>query len=181
MNTNEFMNLSTLDKVELVNKMLKKEEKDHLKNVASKLGLSESTFSKTMRDNATYQYNKTTKQYDRIMPIEEYKNYLQTSTNEDKTEDALQFVGEHLEELKKIVHEYKSHLALEPEIYDPNSKTITKSIQVNDEIFQRFSVLHSSKYSHLRLRDIFSKCLLDFINTYQPEPLPESSQENQKL
>lgn len=174
MDTQKFMSLSSLEKVEIVNRMLKEVEKDHLKNVASKLGFSESTFSKIMRNNASYQYNKTSKQYDRILPIEEYKQYLQSSSNEDKTEETLQFVAEHIEELKQLLHTYKNQLILEQEIYDPNSKTITRTIQVNEDIYKQFSDLYSSRFSHIRLREVYSKCLLDFIKTYQPKMTPEN-------
>ncbi|MCM3570496.1 hypothetical protein [Neobacillus mesonae] len=174
MDTQEFMNLSALEKVEVANKMLKEQEKDHLKNVASKLGLSESTFSKIMRDNASYQYNKTSKQYDRIMPIEEYKKYLQSGSNENNVEESLKFIAEHLEELKGLLHEHETQLILDPEIYDPSSKTITRTIQVNEDIYKEFSDLYSSRFSHIRLREIYSKCLLDFIRSYQPKKSPES-------
>jgi len=174
MDTQKFMNLSALERVELANKMLSEETNDHLKIVASKLGLSESTFSKIMRDNASYQYNKTSKQYDRIMPVEEYKKYLHSGSNQDKMEETLQFVVEHLEELKGLLHEHETQLILEPEIYDPNSKTITRTIQVNEDIYKEFSDLYSSKFSHIRLREIYSKCLLDFIKSYQPKKSPES-------
>ncbi|WP_176215269.1 hypothetical protein [Cytobacillus gottheilii] len=173
MDTQKFMSLSAIERVELANKMLSAETNDHLKNVASKLGLSESTFSKIMRDNASYQYNKTSKQYDRIIPIEEYKKYLQSGSNENKMEETLQFVAEHLEELKGLLHAHESELILEPEIYDPSSKTITRTIQVNEDIYKEFSDLYSSKFSHIRLREIYSKCLLDFIKYYQPKKSPK--------
>ncbi|CAM5734458.1 hypothetical protein SAFG77S_11625 [Streptomyces afghaniensis] len=174
MDTQKFMSLSALEKVELVNKMLKEEEDCHLKNTATKLGLSESTFSKIMRDNASFQYNKTSKQYDRIMPIDEYKKYLQSGSNENKMEETLQFVAEHLEELKGILHVHENELILEPEIYDSSSTTITRTIQVNEDIYKAFSDLYSSRFSHIRLREIYSKCLLDFIKTYQPKKTPEN-------
>ncbi|MCM3443729.1 hypothetical protein [Metabacillus halosaccharovorans] len=174
MDTQKFMNLSALERVELANKMLSEETNDHLKNVASKLGLSESTFSKIMRDNASYQFNKTSKQYDRIMPIEEYKKYLQSGSNENKMEETLQFVAEHLEELKGLLHAHENELILESEIYDPSSKTITRTIQVNESVYQQFSDLYSSRFSHIRLREIYSKCLLDFIKTYQTKKTPEN-------
>lgn len=174
MDTQKFMNLSALERVELANKMLSEETNDHLKNVASKLGLSESTFSKIMRDNASYQFNKTSKQYDRIMPIEEYKKYLQSGSNENKMEETLQFVAEHLEELKRLLHAHENELILESEIYAPSSKTITRTIQVNESVYQQFSDLYSSRFSHIRLREIYSKCLLDFIKTYQTKKTPEN-------
>lgn len=175
MDTQEFMNLSSLKKVELVNKMLKKEDDFHLKNVASKLGLPESTLSKIIRQNSSYQFNKTSKQYDRIMPIEEYKRYLQSGSKEDISQESLQFISEHLEELKEILHKHEENqLILEPEIYDSGSKTITKTIQVNESVYQQFSDLYSSRFSHIRLREIYSKCLLDFIKSYQPKKTPEN-------
>ncbi|MGN8842991.1 hypothetical protein ACTNDN_09235 [Niallia sp. HCP3S3_B10] len=173
MDTQKFMSLSSLEKVELVNKMLK--ENDFLlKVVSSKLGLPESTLSKVIRGNSCYQFNKTSKQYERIMPIEEYKKYLQTGANEDKMEESLQFVAEHLEELKRLLHSNETQLILEPEIYDSSSKTITRTIQVNEDIFKAFSDLYSSRFQHIRLREIYSKCLLDFIKTYQPKKTPEN-------
>ena len=166
MDTQEFMSLSALVKVELVNKMLK-ENDFHLKSVASKLGLPESTLSKVIRGNSCYQFNKTSKQYERIMPIEEYKKYLQSGSNENKMEETLQFVAEHLEELKGLLHTHETQLILEPEIYDSSSTTITRTIQVNESVYQQFSDLYSSRFSHIRLREIYSKCLLDFVKTYQ--------------
>ncbi|MCC3359429.1 hypothetical protein [Bacillus sp. REN16] len=174
MDTQEFMDLSALEKVEVANKMLKEEEVDHLKNVASKLGFSESTFSKIMRNNSSYQYNKISKQYDRILPIEEYKKILQSGANEVKAEETLQFVAEHLEKLKQLLHSYGDQLILEPEIYDPGSNTITRTFQVNEGIYKQFSDLYSSRFSHIRLREIYSKCLLDFVKTYQPKKTPEN-------
>jgi len=172
MNTQQFMDLSAIEKVEVVNKMLKENNSD-LKIVASKLDLSESNLSKTIRANSSFQYNKTSKQYERIMPIEEYKKYLQTSSNEDKSDETLQYLSDHLEEIKGLLHVHSKQLILEPEIYDPKSKTVTKSVQVNSEIYQKFSELHSSRFSHLKIRDLISKALYDFIRVYQPKETPE--------
>lgn len=172
MNTQQFMDLSALEKVEIVNRMLK-EDKNDLKIVASKLGLSESNLSKIIRATSSFQYNKTSKQYERIMPIEEYKKYLQTSSNEEKTEETLQFIADHLEEIKELLHVHSNQLILEPEIYDPKSKTVTKSVQINHEIYQQFSRIHASQFSHLKIRDLFSKSLYDFIRVYQPKETPE--------
>lgn len=173
MDTQKFMNLSALEKVVLVNKMLK-ENDFQLKNVATKLGLPESSLSKVIRGNSCYQFNKTSKQYERIMPIEEYKKYLQSGSTENKMEETLQFIAEHLEELKGLLHSNETQLILEPEIYDSNSTTITRTIQVNESVYQQFSDLYSSRFSHIRLREIYSKCLLDFIKAYQTKKTPEN-------
>lgn len=66
MNPDKFMNLPMKEKLNLVNKMLEKEEKDHLKNVSEKIGIPYSAFTKTMRDNGNFQYNQTTKKYENL-------------------------------------------------------------------------------------------------------------------
>src|SRR5690606_37870869 len=99
----------------------------------------------------------------------EYKKYLQSGSDEDKMEETLQFLGEHLEELKGLLHANKTQLILEPEIYDSSSTTITRTIQVNEDIYKTFSDLYSSRFSHIRLREIYSKCLLDFIKSYKQD------------
>ncbi|WP_251553965.1 hypothetical protein [Neobacillus muris] len=173
MDTQDFLKLSSLERVELVNKMLENEQEKHLENVAAKLGLKLSTFSKIMRDNASYQYNQTSKRYDRILTIEEYKRHLNSGINENRSEESLQFVTDHLDELKTLLNAHKKELILEPEIYDPNSKTITKTLQMNAAISERFSKLCSSQFPLYRTRDLFSKCMLDFINKYESKKTPD--------
>lgn len=167
MDTQKFMSLSMLEKVEVVNKMLGEETENHLKNVAKNLGLSPSTFSKIMRDNSSYQYNQTSKRYDRLLTLDEYKQYLQSESNTDKTQESIQFVSNHIDELKQLLQAYSNQLILNPKVYNPNSKTITKTVQVNADIYEEFTNLWATHYPHLRLRDIISQCLLDFTKTYQ--------------
>lgn len=167
MDTQDFMKLSSLEKVELVNQMLENEQENHLENIANKLGLKASTFSKIMRDNASYQYNQTSKRYDRILTLDEYKRYLESSgANVNKSDESLQFITDHLDDLKSLLNAHGNQLILEPEIYDPNSKSVTKTFQVNAAIYDQFSKLCATLYHHLRTRDLFSKCMLDFIRSY---------------
>src|SRR5690606_9282173 len=98
----------------------------------------------------------------------------QSGADENKMEETLQFVAEHLEELKGLLHANETQLILEPEIYDSSSTSITRTIQVNEDIFKSFYDLYSSRFSHIRLREIYSKCLLDFIKAYQPKKTPEN-------
>ncbi|MGG3772951.1 hypothetical protein [Heyndrickxia faecalis] len=172
MDTQDFMKLSSLERVELVNRMLENEQENHLEKVATKLGLKTSTFSKIMRDNASYQYNQTSKRYDRILTIDEYKRYLESGANVNKSDESLQFVSEHLDELKKLLSAHQNQLVLEPEIYDPNGKSLTKTLQMNAAIYERFSKLCATQFPHYRTRDLFSKCMLDFIRTYEPKKTP---------
>ncbi|MBU9710889.1 hypothetical protein [Evansella tamaricis] len=172
MDTQKFLNLSILDKVEVVNKMLEEETENHLKNCATKLGLSPSTFSKVMRDNSSYQYNQTGKRYDRLLTLDEYKQYLQSGSNTDKTQESLLFISKHIDELKQLLQAHSNQLILNPKVYDPNNKTITKTVQVNADIYEEFTNLWTTHYPHLRLRDIVSQSLLDFTTTYHKDKAP---------
>ncbi|MER3119180.1 hypothetical protein [Bacillus subtilis] len=115
MNPDKFMNSPIIEKLNLVNKMLEKEEKDHLKNVSEKIGIPYSAFIKIMRDNGNFQYNQTTKKYEKLMGLEEYEKYLQFEDNtEEKADEALKFLKEHLEDLKKLLEIHHNQLILDP-------------------------------------------------------------------
>ncbi|MBO1910918.1 hypothetical protein J4G37_39770, partial [Microvirga sp. 3-52] len=139
MNTEDFMNLSMIDKVEIVNQMLANEKENHLKEVAQKLNLSYSTFTKIMRDQGNYQFNQTSKSYEKLMILREYKEYLRTKTNKGAQNESIQFLEDHLEEIKTLLDVHANNLVLAPEVYDPSCKTINKSFQVNEEIYNQFS------------------------------------------
>jgi len=168
MNTDEFMNLSMNEKLKTINKMLEKEDKDHLKNVSAKIGIRYSIFTKIMRDNGNYQYNQTSKRYEKLMSLDDYEKYLQNSTNTAKnTNETLDFLSEHLEDLKNLLLTNQSQLILDTKVYDTSSKTLNKSLQVNADIYKRFTELCATEFPHLRQKDLVSQCLLDFIQKYQ--------------
>ncbi|AIF45125.1 hypothetical protein [Virgibacillus sp. SK37] len=173
MNTEEFMSLPMNDKVRTVNKMLEKEEKDHLKMVSEKIGIPYSAFTKLMRDNGNYQYNQTTKKYEKLISLEEYEKYLDSVEKldeSDKPNETLRFLEKHLDELKRLLHDHQGQLIIDPIVYNPSSKTINKSFQVNADIYNQFSKLCTRQFPHLRQRDIISMSLLEFIRSYQRDP-----------
>jgi hypothetical protein len=172
MNFEEFMSLSMNEKLKTVNKLLQKEERDHLKNVSEKVGVPYTAFTKMMRDNGNYQYNQTNKQYEKIMSLDEYNQYLQMRKVEVKeSNEALAFLEEHLHELKKLLIKHQDQLILDSEVYDPSYKTPSKSFQVNTTIFEQFTELCSIQFPHLRQRDLVSQCLLDFVRKYKKTAL----------
>lgn len=171
MNPEEFMSLSMNEKLKTVNKMLKREEKDHLKNVSEKVGIPYSAFTKIMRDNGNYQYNQTSKRYEKLMSLEEFEQYLHIGTNKVKESNlTLSFLEEHLDELKKLLMIHQNQLILDPEVYDSSCKTASKSFQVNLNIYDQFTELCSIHFPHLRQKDLISQCLLDFVRKYQKTP-----------
>ncbi|WP_440897444.1 hypothetical protein ACS127_05585 [Amphibacillus sp. Q70] len=166
MNTNDFMNLSSEERVNLVNGLLKKEQVNHLQNVAKKLGMTPSTFSKIMRDHDNFQYNQSKKQYYKLMSMEEYQQMAQHVDNATY-DDSLQFLNDNLDKLKKLLDESSTQLIINPKIYSVDSKTNTKTVQVNAEIYEQFQQLAADKFPHLRLRELFSQSLLDFTEKYK--------------
>lgn len=173
MTTEEFMGLSMNDKVRTVNKMLEKEEKDHLKKVSEKIGIPYSAFTKLMRDNGNFQYNQTTKKYEKLMSLEEYEVYIDSVEKLDKSDkpnETLRFLERHLDELKRLLHDHQDQLIIDPIVYNPSAKTINKSFQVNADIYNRFSELCAAQFPHLRQRDIISMSLLEFTRKYEEAP-----------
>lgn len=171
MKAKEFMNLPMEKKLEIVNEMLEKEEKDHLKNVSRKLKIPYNTFTKLMRSNGNYHYNQTSKKYEKLMSLEEYESYrkLQLQTKQNSSE-ALMFIEENLDELKRLLHDHQNQLIIDPIVYNPSSKTINKSFQVNADIYNRFAELCATQFPHLRQRDLISMSLLDFTRRFQNAP-----------
>lgn len=165
MDTQRFLDLSPEEKVEVVNDMLLQENDNHLKNVAEKLGMSASSFSKTMRDNDKYQYNQKNKKYFRLLTVEEYKQ-MAKKPSKHAYDEALQFLTNHLEDLELLLNQFQTSFQLEPQVYQHDSKTVTKSFQINKDIYDCFIHICQTRLPHLRQKDIISQCLLTFCNRY---------------
>lgn len=102
------------------------------------------------------------------MSLEEYEKYLQFEGNtEEKADEALKFLKEHLEDLKKLLEINHNQLVLDPKVYEPTSKTASKTLQVNVGIFNQFTELCSTRFPHLRQKDLVSQSLLEFVQKYQ--------------
>lgn len=172
MNPEEFMNLSIEEKLRVVNKMLKNEEKDHLKRVSERVGIPYSAFTKTMRNNGDYQYNQTSKKYEKLISLEEYEKYLHTATKkENESNETLDFIEKHLDGLKQLLEINPNQLILSPEVYDPSCSTTSKSFIVNADVYDQFTKLCATHYPHLRQRDLVSQSLLDFVRRYEKDPI----------
>lgn len=126
-----------------------------------------------MRDNGNFQYNQTTKKYEKLMSLEEYEEYLDTAKNSKgdvKQNEALRFIEDHLGEIKRLLGDHENQLIINPMVYNPASKTINKSFQVNADVYNQFSKVCTRQFPHLRQRDIISMSLLEFIRKYEEAP-----------
>ena len=164
MDQQRLMKMEPMERVVYVNTLLQKETSNHLKNVAKKLGMSPSTFSKLMRE-GNFQYNQADKLYYKLVPLEEYKE-IKTSSSHTTT-DLMDFLSENIDELKELLNYTRTQPIINPVVYSLESETKIKSIQINEEIYQRFTTLQSRKFPHLRLNMLFSQSLLDFIEKYE--------------
>ncbi|GAY78712.1 hypothetical protein NBRC111894_4266 [Sporolactobacillus inulinus] len=77
MTNDEFVNMDTTKRVIMVNQMLSKEKSDALKNVAKKMGLNYSSFTKEMRKGG-FSYNQSKKQYEKMISVEDFQKSRQT-------------------------------------------------------------------------------------------------------
>ncbi|WP_054752574.1 hypothetical protein [Piscibacillus salipiscarius] len=108
-----------------------------------------------------YQYHQAEKEYYKLLTLEEYKSMMSRTTSH--SDDLIDFLNAHQDELKKLLEYTKTQPIIDPEVYDPKSKTQVKSIQINSDIYERFTTLQSTKFPHFRLNMLFSQCLLEFI------------------
>ncbi|GAB6473687.1 hypothetical protein FT641_01945 [Bacillus paranthracis] len=157
----EFFALDVEDRVRLVNKMLEEEDKDALKNVAKRLNVNYSTFTKTMQQ-GNYIYVKRRNQYFKFIDTEETKGEV----NSIKFEEELQFLREHMDKLKTVLHISESVLILDEEVYAKDIPMVVKSVKVNEKIYSRFVELCEERFNHLKMKDLISQALLDFYMKY---------------
>ncbi|MBP1915183.1 hypothetical protein J2Z23_002140 [Lederbergia galactosidilyticus] len=169
MDAKVFQEMSSLERAESINKLLLEFDDDHLKNAAKAVGMKYSAFCKIMREGG-FTYSQSKKQYEKTISLEEYKEF-QTSTSIDNgSDEAVRFIVNHLNELKQLLNQHETQLLLDPKVYAPDSKSVTKSIVVNKEIYEEFSELCTRRFSHLRLKDIVSNCLYDFVKQNKKTP-----------
>ncbi|WP_400244947.1 hypothetical protein AB3U99_01140 [Niallia sp. JL1B1071] len=161
MKQEEFQNMDLIERVEYVNGCLSKETEDPLRRVAEKLQLNYSSFCKEMRKGG-YSFNQSRKQYEKTFSIEEYKEIEKHMNKSEDTGDVVQFIEEHIDELKALLKVHSGQLVLNPIVYDPNIETVTKTVQINSSVYSDFSNLCSKKFGHLRLRDVLSQCIYEF-------------------
>lgn len=166
MTSDEFANMDTTKRVIMVNQLLSKEKSDALKNVAKKLGLNYSSFTKEMRKE-DFSYNQSKRQYEKIISVEDFQKIKgELNQNDDQV---YSYLSDHFDDLKRLLSESNQSLNLDKSVYDPNAKLVIKSIKVNNEIYSQFILLCETEFPHLKLKDLVSQALLDFTKNYSPK------------
>ncbi|TKJ86063.1 hypothetical protein PaeCFBP13512_19710 [Paenibacillus sp. CFBP13512] len=161
MNKESFFTMQYDKRAEEVNKLL---QSLSLEDVAKKVGVNYSTFTKEMqagdyvfikRDNCYYKFLR-----DPFSAPEKKQNELNS--------EELNFLKENIEELRELIANSndKSILHLDPRIYSKNSPFSVKSIKMNEDIYGMFTSHCEENFPHFRLQDLVAQSLLDFIAKY---------------
>ena len=162
MDNKTFNELPDEKKIKTINEMLKNA---NCKEVAKALGISTSSISKLMTGN----------QYIHIPGINKYCRYLLddgdiTSIIQGSNKnDVLMFLEEHFETLKQllVIPDKAVKMTLDERICRQENRTSNKNIKINDDIYAEFIQLYREKYAYLKVQDVFSQALVEFIIKYQ--------------
>lgn len=169
MNAKEFQEMPLLERAEFINKLLSKYEEDSLRKAAETVNMKYSAFCKEMRRGG-FTYSQSKNCYEKTLSLNDYRAIQSTVPDIDENKKALLFIANNLNELNALLNTYKTQLVLAPEVYDYKAKNVTKSLVVNKDIYEKFTDLCMVQFPHLRLRDIVSNCLNDFVKQYEKTP-----------
>lgn len=161
MNQMNFNMIQVDKRVKLVNELLKKEG-FKLEDVAKKIGINYSTFTKLMQDD-DYVYIKRENQY--------YKFIREPSQNRSHikhTDDELEYLKEHFETLKKVIEKYDSNIefTIDMRLFKSTSKISTKNFRISEELYKEFTNVCESTLPHLKIQDIIAQLILSFLDSH---------------
>ncbi|WP_027093451.1 hypothetical protein [Cohnella thermotolerans] len=159
MNKETFFTMPHDKRAEEVNKLL---ESSTLKEVADKIGVNYSSFTKEMQS-GDYVFIQRDNRYYKFLRDPNSKPLPTTQTGYAKE---LHFLHENLDKLKQLIANDKSPLVLDQRIYAKNSQFTVKSIKMNDDIYGMFTQYCDENYPHFRIQDLIAQSLLDFIEKY---------------
>lgn len=161
MNIDSFTSLSAKQRVNIVNNLLKKEG-FRLQEVAKEIGMKYSSFTKLMQED-DYVYIKRDNQYYKF--IRDEKMII---NNSEKKNNEIAYIKENFSTLRELIERRKDNndLLLDKRIYHSTSKHVTKNFRISDEIYKQFTEICNEQYPHLKIQDIVSQLLLDFIDRH---------------
>lgn len=68
----------------------------------------------------------------------------------------------------KIVNELlkKEDFFIDKRIFDTSSKISTKNFRISDDLYNQFVKVCQQKFPHLKIQDILSQLIFNFVNRY---------------
>lgn len=162
MDRDTFIAMTPQKRVEEVNKLLQKYD---LKEISKLIGIPSSTFSKLMRE-GDYLYHQGDKKYYPFVRSEEKRIH---ESEKDQSNEVL-FIRKNADTLKRIVQQFEGQglLLLDKRIYSKGVKFVSKSIRMNNDIYEEFSSFCEEYYRHLREQDLIAQALIDAMERYKP-------------
>ena len=110
-----------------------------------------------------------------IKSLNQYCKYI-TTQNEipknsiQKEKEALALLQDNMGFFKNLITSPQSSpLTLDPHIYAKDTTLASKSFKINDTIYSDFTRFCEENYSYLKLQDLLSQALLEFIENHQPQ------------
>ncbi|MFR0778038.1 MAG: hypothetical protein ACLSH8_00365 [Zhenhengia sp.] len=162
MNIDNFLNLQPQQQVDCINKLLKEHSLDE---AATLLKISKSKLSAMMKE-GNFVLIKSLNQYCRYISPEAQVSIPPCSSI--KSDEALTFIEDNLDSLKALISNTSNTLNLDSRIYAKDITMSSKSFKINDAIYADFTTFCKENYSYLKLQDLFSQALLEFIQNHQP-------------
>ena len=178
-----FLEMKIQDKIEYLNEKL--QEGMNVTEIRAELGIGEKKLRKLLKENG-YKFNQKTKRYESSSKVN-YKSSAVVNIDQNKSSDTdvvdidnkllLKIINE-LNDVKqmntKVVEMYewyeKQINVIEPQQLIINSRennsTTVKSYKVYCETERAFQSL-CKKYSHLKVQDLISKALDEFVEKYK--------------
>lgn len=154
----DFFTISTDERLEYINSLLGKYEKDNLKNVSEEIKIDYNLLCREMsKDDLVY--IKRDRKYYKILKDDTALTSPISNYNKE-----LQFLRDNFDTLKGLLTYNLKPFTLDKRVYSSTEKTINKNIKVNQDIYDDFISICSQQFSYLKIQDIISQCLLNFIN-----------------
>lgn len=160
MNNEKFLSASIEEQVAYINEQLQHKTFDQ---IAEEIGISKSKISSVMADEK-YIYIKSIKRYCKYLMDTEETYEL----NQPINDDTFIFLEENLQHLKKMIENCSNkNVDLDKRIYDRDSTFSNRNIKINDVIYSEFIQLCEQQYSYLKVQDLVSQALVEFVYNHK--------------
>lgn len=145
-----------------INRML---EQHSFKEVVEEIDIPTSTFSAEMA-RGDYVFIKRENRYFKFLRDGSVSDKLPAQDMVEDYSEALNFLKDKLHELKRLLATDSPYpIVLDKRIYS-TQKFSNKNIKVNDNIYKEFTAICEHDFPYLKIQDLFSQSLVDFINKY---------------
>jgi hypothetical protein len=165
MNKETFFAMTIEERVKTVNKML---QDFSLSEIAGRIGIPSSSFSKIMRE-GDFLYHQGEKKF---FPFIRSENDREGAMNKQKSNmDEIAFLSENIDILRKLVQNSNvstdNQLILDERIYGSKATYVNKNLRMNIVIYKEFVKFCNKNFPGFTLQHLCSQALIDFTHKYE--------------